>query len=159
MLSGLIRFGRRRRGEYWLEVFLVAAYTTLNDELARIRRCVQRIKPDRVQLNTVTRPPGESYALPVSEQRLRTIANTFSPPAEVVEDFRKSDQVPDLAAGREEILALVERRPCSVEDIARGLGMDANEVIKCLESLAGDDLVATTWNAGKPCYGPARKPS
>jgi wyosine [tRNA(Phe)-imidazoG37] synthetase (radical SAM superfamily) len=135
LLSGLIGFGRRFHGKFWLEVFLVGAYTTLGDELARIRRCVDLIKPDRVQLNTVTRPPAESFAVPVSEDRLRAIANTFSPPAEVIGDRRECGDVSDTTAGREEILALVERRPCSVQDIAEGLGMHPHEVTKHLESL------------------------
>jgi wyosine [tRNA(Phe)-imidazoG37] synthetase (radical SAM superfamily) len=159
MLSGLVDFRQRFHGKFWLEVFLVGAYTTLSDELAGIRRCVDLIKPDRVQLNTVTRPPAEGFALPVHEDRLRAIASTFAPPAEVIGDYQQGGDVPDITAGREEILALIERRPCSVVDIADGLGLHPHEVAKHLESLAADELVATTWNAGKPYYESVKKSS
>jgi len=39
-------------------------------ELAKVAKCVDRICPDRVQLNTVTRPPAEKYAVGVSSERL-----------------------------------------------------------------------------------------
>ena len=64
MLEGLIQFRRQFVGQYWLEVFLVARLHDHGAHLAAIRRCVDLIKPDRVQLNTVTRPPAESCAEP-----------------------------------------------------------------------------------------------
>jgi wyosine [tRNA(Phe)-imidazoG37] synthetase (radical SAM superfamily) len=159
MLGGLISFRRRFHGKFWLEVFLIGAYTTSSDELAGIRRCVELIKPDRVQLNTATRPPAESYAVPVSEDRLRAIANTFAPPAEVIGEYQEGGHVSDLTVGRQEILALVERRPCSVQDIAEGLGMPSPEVAKHLESLLADGLVGVTWGAGRPYYEAVKKSS
>ena len=59
MLSGLVTFRRNFPGQYWLEVFLLSQETCEERELANIRRCVDAIRPDRVQLNTVTRPPAE----------------------------------------------------------------------------------------------------
>lgn len=64
---------------------------TLEPELAHIRHCVDLIQPDRVQLNTVTRPPAENHAAAVPLARLEEIAVTFSPPAEVIAEFQ-SDQ-------------------------------------------------------------------
>ena len=52
---------------------------------------------------------------------------------------------------REEILSMLQRRPCSVDDIARGLRMHPNEVVKYVEALAAEGLLETTWTAGK-CY-------
>lgn len=141
VLAGLIAFRRRFSGQYWLEVFLVGAYSALAPELASIRRCVDLIKPDRVQLNTVTRPPAETYAIAVSGDRLRQIAPTFSPPAEVIADFRAGEVRGDGQAGRAEILGLLRRRPCSTEDIAAGLNMHRTEVLKHVEALAAEGLV------------------
>jgi predicted ArsR family transcriptional regulator len=55
-------------------------------------------------------------------------------------------------AGREEILAMLRRRPCSVEDIAAGLGMHRNEVIKYIEELIAENLLDQSLIADKLYY-------
>ncbi|NLF08452.1 MAG: radical SAM protein [Pirellulaceae bacterium] len=152
MLAGLIEFRRIFDGPYWLEVFIIGAYTTFEQELAEIRRCVERIQPDRVQLNTVTRPPAESYAATVPREQLEEIAATFSPPAEVIADFRTvaGDEVG--RAGREEILQLLQRRPCSIDDIVGGLTLHRNEVLKHVEHLCADGFLEESRVGGKLYY-------
>ena len=54
-------------------------------------------------------------------------------------------------AGRQEILDMLRRRPCSVEDIAHGLGLHVNEVIKHVEELSAQKLVEQSLSSGK-CY-------
>jgi len=157
MLAGLIAFRRQFRGEYWLEVFILGAYTSIPAELAKLAECVRRIKPDRVQLNTVTRPPTEKYAAGVPPERLAGLSSIFQPPAEVIADFRDVHREPEFAAGREEILAMLRRRPCSVDDIAGGLGMHRNEVVKYLEELNAENLLEQSLVADKLYYQVAKE--
>ncbi|MBN2578610.1 MAG: radical SAM protein [Pirellulales bacterium] len=152
MLTGLIDFRRRYRGQYWLEVFLIGAYTTFETELSAIRRCVDRIRPDRVQLNTVSRPAAERYALPVPREQLEAVAATFSPPAEVIADFHGSAAPAAENPDREAILALLRRRPCTLEDIAAGLGMPVAGILKLVESLCSEGLLETRRTAEKLHY-------
>jgi wyosine [tRNA(Phe)-imidazoG37] synthetase (radical SAM superfamily) len=152
MLKGLVSSRRRFHKPYWLEVFLLGGYTTSERELAEIRRCVELIQPDRVQLNTVTRPPAEDYAIAVPRGRLEEIAATFSPPAEVIAEFHSVQALEVGEASREEILQLLRRRPCSIDDIADGLGMHRNEVLKSVEHLNTEGLVEGSQVAGKSYY-------
>ena len=151
MLAGLIAFRRQFRGEYWLEVLLVEGYNAVEAELDKLRTCIQRIRPDRIQLNTVTRPPAEGYAAKVLPERLQAIAATFSPPAEVIAEFHRPETAGGTA-GREEILELLRRRPCSMEDIADGLSIHRAEAIKYLESLSAEKLVETSSTGGRMYY-------
>ncbi len=57
LVSGLEQFRREFTGQYWLEVMLLAGHTALPAHVQKIAHWVQRIRPDRVQLNTATRPP------------------------------------------------------------------------------------------------------
>jgi wyosine [tRNA(Phe)-imidazoG37] synthetase (radical SAM superfamily) len=152
MLAGLVSFRRRFRGQYWLEVLLVAPYTTSDRELADIRHCVELIRPDRVQLNTVTRPPAEGYARSVSAARLTEIASAFQPPAEVIAEHQAGGEMSSPNCGREEILALLRRRPCTSADIAAGLGMHPAEVVKLVESFCAEGLVDTCPGVGRLHY-------
>lgn len=135
MLEGLITFKEVCRGAYWLEVFLLASHTAIRAEVEKIRKCIDRIKPDAVQLNTAVRPTTEEYAVGVRPQRMEELANMFQPRAEVIADYRGVHDSPEFFGGRDQVLDLLRRRPCTADDIAGGLGMHQNEVLKYLEEL------------------------
>ena len=141
MLSGLIAFRQHFHGRYWLEVLLVGAFTDFEPELAAIRTCVGQIAPDRVLLGTVTRPPAEDFALAVPHERLLEMAAAFSPPAEVLESLHDSTLAQHSCASREDILGLLARRPCTIDDIATGLRMHRVEVLKYVESMVAEGLI------------------
>jgi wyosine [tRNA(Phe)-imidazoG37] synthetase (radical SAM superfamily) len=141
MLEGLIEMREEFCGEYWLEVVVLAGYTGHISEISTIVDRVQRIKPDRVQLNTATRPPAEEYAVMVNKKRMEELAAQFTPPAEVIADYRGVHAQSEFVAGQNSILEMLQRRPCSLEDIVEGLGMHRNEVIKYIEELDDKHLI------------------
>lgn len=152
MLNGLVDFRREFKGQIWLEIFLLGGYTAMEAELVKFSRCIDLIKPDRVQLNTVTRPPAEDYAVGVSRDRLIELAAMLNPPGEVIADFRDTEERGESSGGREDILEMLRRRPCSVEDIANGLEMHFNDVIKYLEELTEQNAVTHSSVEGKLYY-------
>jgi len=152
MLEGLIDFREEYYGEYWLEVFLLAGHTVIDSEIHKIVECVNRIKPDRVQLNTATRPTAEEYATMVDRRRMADLASRFVPPAEVIADYRGVHAQSDFKAGRNSVLEMIRRRPCSLEDIADGLSMHRNETIKYVEELDANGLLEKRPSGGKIFY-------
>ena len=54
---------------------------------------------------------------------------------EVVADYEGTHSQPEFAARRQDVLEMVSRRPCTVEDIAGGLGLHRNEVVKYVDEL------------------------
>jgi len=158
MLEGLIRFREEYYGEYWLEVFVLAGHTAVDSELGKIAECVRQIKPDRVQLNTATRPTAEDYAVMVDRKRMDDLAARFDPPAEVIADYRGIHAQSDFKAGRENVLEMIQRRPCSLEDIADGLGMHRNETIKYIEELDAEGLLEKQYAGGKLFYSGKHQP-
>jgi len=152
MLAGLVDFRREFEGDYWLEVFVLGAYTAIQADFSELVQCVGLIGPDRVQLNTVTRPPAESFALSISRQRLTELAKMLDPPAEVIAEFPDVGGLAEFAASREDILDLVRRRPCSMDDIAKGLGVHRQEVVKHVEHLRAEGLLLQTTTEGQLHY-------
>ena len=136
MLDGLVKFRDEYSGKYWLEVFLIAGVTTPDAEISRLANCINSIRPDKVQVNTVTRPPTEDFAEPVPEKQLKTLTAQLYENAEVIADYSNVHKQQDFSARREDVLALLKRRPCSIEDIAAGLGLHRNEVVKYIEELS-----------------------
>ena len=152
MLQGLIDLRKEFRGQYWLEVMLLAGHNASNEDVGKISKCAGRIKPDRIQLNTATRPPAEDYALAVARERLEELAVMFDPPAEVIADFRGVHGQSEFAVGREAVLEMLQRRPCSLEDIANGLGLHQNEVIKYAEELSAQKMIEQVYSGDKLYY-------
>ncbi len=152
MLRGLVEFRQAFSGAYWLEVFLLAGYTADAPELADLVACVQRIQPDRVQLNTVTRPPAEDFAMGVSAARMEAFAALFSPCGEMIADYTNAHGQGDFAANQEDVLGILRRRPCSLEGIASGLGMHRNEVVKYTEALMARDEIQHVLTGGRVFY-------
>ena len=151
LIDGLLALRETCRGQIWLEVLLLAEYTSREVEVVKLARWVDFIRPHRVQLNSVTRPPGEGLVGGVSHERLGDLADLFNPPADVIADYCDVRQELQVSGSRKEILELLQRRPCSVEDVADGLNMHPNEVVKYVEALQAEKLLETTWTSGK-CY-------
>jgi len=143
MLRGLVDFRKIYSGQYWLEIFLLAGVTTPQTEINRLKTCIAAIQPDLVQVNTVTRPPAENFAEAVPKKQLEEITAQLYEKAEVIADYRDVHKEKDFTARREDILTLLQRRPCSIEDIAAGLGLHRNEVVKYVEELSLEGKIET----------------
>jgi len=152
MVEGLVTFAREHPGRLWLEVFLLGGVTAIQAEVEKIAGIVRRVDPERVQLNTVTRPPAESFAYPVPQDQMEQFAAAFGDRAEVIADYRGTHRQRDFAAHREDVLGLLRRRPCTVGDIADGLGLHRNEVVKYVEELMGRRVLVTEDSGGEVYY-------
>ena len=141
MLEGLVKFRDEYTGKFWLEVFVLAGVTTPEMEINRLKACINSICPDKVQINTVTRPPAEAFAEPVPQKQLEAIAKQLYKKAEVIADYSGVHKQPDFYARREDVLTLLKRRPCSIENIAAGLGLHRNEVVKYVEGLSSEGKI------------------
>ena len=143
MVRGLIDFCRECRGQIWLEVFILKGLTDSDDQVNKIADIIRRAKPDKVQLNTVARPPASSKAQAVTREELERLARRFGPIAEIAADFTGVHAQPDSKVRREDILNLLSRRPCTLEDISASLGLHPNESLKHLNHLLEDGRIRT----------------
>jgi wyosine [tRNA(Phe)-imidazoG37] synthetase (radical SAM superfamily) len=157
LVDGLVAFRREFRGPLWLEVFFVAGVNDTPDQVEKLRRLIERIGPDRVQLNTAARPPAEAGVEAVPPERLAEIAAGLGPRAEVIAPFKGQA---DRAAGglqAEAVLAMIRRRPVTAEDIAAGLGAHPAEVVKALGLLLESRRIRRTDRGGKSYFEAAEK--
>ncbi len=141
LLEGLEALRREFTGKYWLEVMLLAGYTALPEAVQRLAQWIRRIQPDKVQLNTAVRPPAEHYAMAVLPERLAEFARQFDPPAEVIAEYRGRGKSAEPQASTRAVLSLLQRRPCTLLDVAQGLHLKPNEAIKLLDALAAEGRV------------------
>jgi wyosine [tRNA(Phe)-imidazoG37] synthetase (radical SAM superfamily) len=152
IIRGLARFRKEFRGRLWLEVMLVRGVNDGPRALGALKRAVALIRPDRVQLNTVVRPPADPAAKPLTARRMEKIARILGDGAEVIADFPA--RRPSRRAGGFEnaILAMVKRRPVTAGDIATALGRHRDEVLKAAGRLLGSGKIKSVRHGRNVFY-------
>ncbi|HHY87055.1 MAG TPA: radical SAM protein [Verrucomicrobia bacterium] len=159
VVEGLIEFRSEFTGQYWLEVFLLGGHTAIEADVRKLAAWVRRIRPDRVQLNTVARPPAEDFAAGVSPEALEKFARHFNPPAEVVAERTSRLSHKPVKLDSDAVLDLLRRRPCTAQQVARGLGLNQLEILKWLEALAARGDIETSRHEGDIYYRASAIPS
>jgi len=141
MAEGLIEFRKVFSGGIWLEIFIVEG---INDEDAIIKqyiKWIQKIKPNKIHLNTAVRPTAETSIQPLSEERLAHFCEILGDKAEVIASFIRKSGHGSVTDKKNTIIEMVSRRPCSIEDITAGLGLHKNEIIKFIEPMIKDGII------------------
>jgi wyosine [tRNA(Phe)-imidazoG37] synthetase (radical SAM superfamily) len=136
IINGLVEFRNCFKGKIWLEIFLVQVYNDEIGNLKALKKAIKQIRPDKIQLNTVTRPPSEDFACPIDANRMRRLVSFFGPKSEIIAD-RKIVISPesDEKNIQDRIIALLARRPCLMSEITGSLGMNESIVVKYISDL------------------------
>ncbi|MBN1243751.1 MAG: radical SAM protein [Spirochaetales bacterium] len=145
-VEDLAAFRAAYRGRIWLEVFILPGYNDSDAELDALKAAMERIGPDRIQLNTLDRPGTVPDLRSATQAELRAVLERWKlPNAEIIapapERKRIASYRPDAESA---ILETVRRRPCTLDDLSRVLGMHINEVNKYLDVLEAEDLIEAT---------------
>jgi len=163
VVSGLCAFRKDYAGQIWLEIFFVEAINTDQAQITRMKDAIERIKPDKVQLNTAVRPTADPGVARLDAERLREIATRLGPACEIIADFSIAgeEQVAGADDGEERepqslvtetsqaLLSMLKRRPCSLGDISEGLSLNRNEALKYLADLQERGLIGSEQKGGR----------
>jgi wyosine [tRNA(Phe)-imidazoG37] synthetase (radical SAM superfamily) len=160
LVSGLVQFRREFTGQVWLEVFLIPSLNMDDSQIGKIAGLIERIRPDRIHLNTAVRPAADREIVAASQARLLEIARRLGPTCEVVgtgPSAGSGDCRAELAAA--DVLSMLKRRPCSIPDICAGLEIPRNEAVKQVSFLREAGLVSTERRGERVYFCFRREPS
>jgi len=152
IIAGLKEFRQQFQGSIWLEIMLVKG---INDSAAHVRKLKEAtasINPDKIQLNTVIRPPAEKTAQALTLGELEKIKNMLGEKCEIIADFETKEQKPPSENLEEAILSLIKRRPVTLADISASLGKHRNEIIKYLNFLLKKGKIKVVIHKGLKFY-------
>ena len=135
IISGLIQFRKQYQGQIWLEILFCRGVNDGRDEIEKLKEVIDRMAPNRIQLNTPVRPPAEDFVFPLTLGQLEEIRKTLGDKAEIIPEFTGSLGEEFNSVKDTEILNLIKRRPCTTEDISKALGLRIDEVVKHLDHL------------------------
>ena len=84
IINGLILLRKKFKGKIWLEVMLAKG---INDDIRHIRKLqevIERINPDKVQINSPVRTASEAGVLPVAKFKLKKIKEILGEKAQII---------------------------------------------------------------------------
>jgi wyosine [tRNA(Phe)-imidazoG37] synthetase (radical SAM superfamily) len=126
VLTGIETFAKEYKGKLWLEVFILPGFNNSRSELLLLKQAIEKINPDRVQINTLDRPGTVSNIKPASKIELETVIQTLDfHKTEIIAkvdcDIKTQVQREDIEAA---ILETIHRRPCTKKDLLQILGVE-----------------------------------
>lgn len=141
--EGIARFRTEYSGQIWLEIFIVPGINDTDEEIGRINAEIAKIRPDKIQLNTLDRPGVVDWIRPADDMRMQEIAGKLrhdnieiaGKPATRSSNKAYSGDISDV------ILRTVRRRPCTLDDIVKITGLHSNEVNKYLGVLVAEGKI------------------
>jgi wyosine [tRNA(Phe)-imidazoG37] synthetase (radical SAM superfamily) len=152
IIRGLTEFRREFGGQIWLEIMLVKGINDSPADSEALRKAITRIRPDKVQLNTVVRPPAEPWAKPLSRAALEKIKKRLGGRAEVVASLRKKPPLQAAAEPKTAVLNMVARRPMTLQDMAASLGGAEREIRPHLAALLRRKIIVPRPHRGTVYY-------
>ena len=144
-INGLIEFRKEYKGEIWLEVLIIPGYNNGKQDLELLKEAFIKIQPDSIQLNTLDRPgviPGLKAA---DKEELEQIVDFWG--LDNIEIIAAAPSRKEVKSFRDDIesaiLETIFRRPCTVDDLVKILGLHINEINKYLDVLEADKKIKT----------------
>jgi len=152
IIDGLAKFRKVYKGKIWLEVMMLKGINDTEEELKGLKTAIDRIKPDRIQLNTVVRPPSEYSVQPLGLQELKRIKKFFGKNCEIIAEFRKQKNILNLNRNGQIILQYLKRRPATIMDMNKSLGIGNKTILKYLSQLLKSKKIKRINYQGKVFY-------
>jgi len=128
VIAGMIEFRKVYKGQIWLEILFCKGVNDSPSELLQIKKTIDQIQPDLIHLNTVVRPPAEPWAIPLGQKEMEEIRALLGERASIILEFDRHLLPVSERDRREEILRILKRRPLSLNDLSKGMGISQSEL-------------------------------
>jgi wyosine [tRNA(Phe)-imidazoG37] synthetase (radical SAM superfamily) len=131
---------------------LLAGFNDGLEEIEALKQVIPGIAPDRVQLNTVVRPPADARAIPLDRKKLEAIKRIFGECAEIIATAPIKEKQHVQGALSAAVLEMARRRPVTVEDVAGALDAPLHGVEETVNALMDKGELRRQTHIGKDYY-------
>ncbi len=154
IIQGLLKFSKEFKGSIWLEIMLVKGVNDSPSHIKKLKEAIAKIKPEKVQLNTVIRPPAEKHARHLSLKDLEKIKNILGENCEIIAESSREAQISSPDNLEAAILSLIRRRPVTLAEISASLGKGKDIIKKSLDSLFAEGKIRLVTHKGFKYFEP-----
>ena len=157
VLEGLETLRQDFKGRLFLEVVLLAGINDTEKEIEGLKQAIERIDPDKIQLNTVVRPPADQGAISVDRKRLEDIKIYFGEKAEIVAGGPKLGESVEEQSLIRTLLDMAARRPLRSVDISCALNLSMADVESLVKGLLIKGYLRSQEDGGEVYYATCRQ--
>jgi wyosine [tRNA(Phe)-imidazoG37] synthetase (radical SAM superfamily) len=156
IIDGLVALRREFSGSIWLEIFIVKGVNDGAKEIAALHDVLQRIQPDKIQLNTLDRPPAYPGVESADYPTLEKIRSGWPDlPVEIIKRTNRREEILTFSRNLENsLLNTIRRRPLTLADLVALTGKDENELRQYLDVLAVEKKIKSVIAGGQIFYSP-----
>ena len=152
IIEGIKLLRKVYKGELLIEVVLLAGINDSERELLGLKDVLAEISPDKIQLNTVVRPPADSNALAIDMGRLENIKEYFGDKAEIIANTPIRQHIGKYDSDADAIIEMARRRPISNDDIAGVLNIELMDLEGLLKGLLIKGYIRKQEHDGEVYY-------
>jgi len=135
IIKGLKELRKRYRGLIFIEVILLSGINDSEKELEGLKAIVDEVSPDKIQLNTVVRPPSEHRAVAVDNFKMEKIRDFMGHKAEIICYSPSGEKTARHDSERVSVIEMAKRRPVRLVDIAQALNKTQEETEHLLKEM------------------------
>ena len=149
IIGGMIKLREEYKGKMYLETVLLAGINDSESEITGLAEVVKDISPDKIQLNTVVRPPADLKAVAVDERKMTQIKEILGEKAEIIAPSPLETGESNHDTKINDVLEMVKRRPVTFEDILTALKVNSIETERLLKALKIKGKIREQEHGGK----------
>ncbi|MEW6377885.1 MAG: radical SAM protein [Thermodesulfobacteriota bacterium] len=157
VIEGMVEFRKVYKGQIWLEILFCKGVNDTSWELQKMKEAIKRIQPDRIHLNTVARPPSEEWAISLNHEEMEEIKVFLGERASIISEFDRHPPAVSKRNMKEKILRILRRRPLSLSDLSKGMGIPMDELEGYIGFLVQEGRIQTRAFGGSTYYEIPRK--
>ncbi len=116
IIQGLIQFRKIFSGELIIEILLVRNVNDSMENIKNLSKVLKEIKPDRIDIGTIDRPPAYNV-YPLTDEELIRISAFFEGDKVNVVTRGKDNIYKNISLSKDEIIQTFKRRPYTYDDI------------------------------------------
>jgi wyosine [tRNA(Phe)-imidazoG37] synthetase (radical SAM superfamily) len=143
VVKGLTELRNEFEGRIFLEIFIIPGLNNSDRELEMIKQACYKIRPDKIQLNTLDRPGTEDWVVPASPEQLEYIKSFLEPfVVEIIGEpafERRGENISDDVV--DAVIATIKRRPSTIEDLSLTLGIRVVQLNKIIKHLRDSGVI------------------
>lgn len=138
--NGLVEFSNNYKGEIWLETMLIEGINDNRDSLLKFKALIEKVKYDRLYINTPVRPPAEGYVKAVSSESMDMAIEILGGIS--IEKLVSVGFCSKVKDDYEAILSIIRRHPMNQFEITSFLNSrECRDVSNILERLNQDSSI------------------
>ncbi len=135
ILKGLRKMREEFTGNFFLELVLLKGLNDTEKEISGLDKMIKDIQPDKVQLNTVVRPPSDPGAISLSNEKLEEIKNFLGGNTEIIAAAPLKSRANKHDSIGDQIIEMIKRRPVTLDDISTSLNLQKVETERFIKGL------------------------